>query len=82
MKWWKRPLRRVTQADYRHGFKFIAKVRRLMTQTKARAEFYKDVACMPRLSTYSPFSHSLSYFSCEVNLVSKRCSLNTPAKHE
>lgn len=50
MKWAKRPLRRVTQADYRHGFKFIAKVRRLMTQTKGRAKFYKEVACMPRLS--------------------------------
>lgn len=49
--WWvKRPLRRVTQADYRHGFKFIEKVQKLLPKTKARAAFYKDVASMPRLS--------------------------------
>lgn len=48
--WWKRrPMRRITQADYRHGYKFIKKTQLLLTKTKARAEGYK-IESAPRLT--------------------------------
>lgn len=83
--WWKRrPMRRITHADYRHGYKFIKKTQPLLTKTKARAEGYK-IESAPRLTRIkdkalwaSRYSWVLSYkqtliksrgFKCELLLV-------------